>query len=87
MAAGIFVAPAVAFAREINPFGVAPFVAHEVEVAAVDGRGGHKAYHLVERHAARHGAVLVAFRHVPVHLLVNEPEDDGLVADKRLFVI
>ena len=36
LAACVFVAPSVAFAWEVNPFGVAPFIAHEVEVASVD---------------------------------------------------
>ena len=37
LAARIFIAPSVAFARKVYPFGMAEFVAHEVEVAAIDG--------------------------------------------------
>ena len=39
--AGVGVAPAVAFAREVDPFGVSEFVAHEVEIGVAAGRDGH----------------------------------------------
>ena len=65
---------------------MAEFVAHEIEIAAVDCRGSDKADHLVESHAACHGHIVVADHHVPVHLVVDEAEYDGLVADKRLIV-
>ena len=48
LAAGVFARPTVAFAREVNPFGMSEFVAHEVEVTAVDGGRCQHAYHLVE---------------------------------------
>ena len=86
LAAGILVAPAVALAREVDPLGVAPLVAHEVEVGPVDERGCGHAYHLVQGHAAVDHAVVVAHHHVPVHLLVDEAEDDGLIAHQRLVV-
>ena len=86
LAAGILVAPAVPLTGEVNPLGMSPLVAHEVEVGAVDERSGHQANHLVQRHAAVHGAVVVARHHVPVHLLVDEAEDDGLVTHEGLVV-
>ena len=86
LAAGILVAPSVALAREVDPLGMPPLVAHEVEITAIDGRGGDKPDELVQRHAAAHHAVVVANHHVPVHLLVDKAEDDGLVAHQRLVV-
>ena len=86
LATSIFVAPAVALAWEVDPFGVSPFVAHEVEVAAVDGRGCCQANHLVKRHTAINHSVVVVNHHVPIHFLVDEAENDGLVAHQSLVV-
>ena len=58
LAAGIVIAPVIALAREINPFGVAEFVAHEVEIA-VPGRGqGDKPDHLVQGDPAVYEEIL-----------------------------
>ena len=62
------------------------FVAHEVEVAAVDGCQCNEANHLVEGDAAVGAVVLVALFEVPVHVGINEAEDDGLVAHECLVV-
>ena len=53
---------------------------------SVDECEGHESDHLVECHASCHGAVVVADHHVPVHLFVDQTEDDGLVAHERLVV-
>ena len=37
LSAGVLVAPSVALAWEVNPLWVAELIAHEVQVAAVDG--------------------------------------------------
>ena len=86
LAAGILVAPAVAFAREVYPFRMAELIAHEVKVTAVDGRGGHKSDHLVESHAAGHCHIVVILHHVPVHLLVDQAENHSFVSDKSPVV-
>ena len=41
LAAAVFVIPAVALAREVDPLGVAEFVAHEVQVGVTGGSGGY----------------------------------------------
>ena len=61
-------------------------VAHEVEVAAVDSGERHQAYHLVQRHSAVDGEIVVAYHHMPVHFRVDEPENDCLVAHEGLVV-
>ena len=40
----------------------------------------------MQRHATAHHAIVVAGHHVPVHLLVDEAEDDSLVAHQCLVV-
>ena len=86
LATGIFVAPSVSFAREVDPFGMSELVAHEVEVASVYGAYCGQANHFVQSNAAVHIRVLVAFLEMPVHVAVYETEDDGLVAHERLVV-
>ena len=86
LTAGIFITPAVTLAREVNPLRMAELIAHEVEIAAVDGGERHETYHLVERHATGHYHILVVDHHMPVHLLVNKPENYGLVAHESLVV-
>ena len=65
---------------------MAELVAHEVEVTAVDGRGGDKANHLVKSNAAMNGSVFIAFSEVPIHIGIDEAEDEGLVAHEGLVV-
>ena len=86
LATGIFVGPAVALTGEVDPFGVPEFVTHEIEVSAVDGREGYQSNHLVERHTAVYCHVGIAFAHVPVHYVVDQTENDSLVAHQCLVV-
>ena len=65
---------------------MSPLVAHEVEVSTIDERSGHQTDHLMQRHATVNGSIVVIDHHVPVHLLVDEAEDDGLVAHEGLVV-
>ena len=86
LAACIFVAPAVALTGEVNPFGVAEFVAHEVQVTAVNRGGRDQTNHLMQGNAAVDHEVAVILGEVPVHISVNEAENDGLVAHERLVM-
>lgn len=86
LAACVFVTPAIAFSREVDPLGMAEFITHEVEVAPVDSGQCNEAYHLVERHPTGYICIGVAYHHVPVHLGVDKTEDNCLVANKRLIV-
>ena len=61
-------------------------IAHEVEVAAVDGSEGHETYHLMEGNAPAGNVVLVALLEMPVHIGIYQAEDDGLVAHEGLVV-
>lgn len=86
LAACVLVRPAVAFAREVDPFRMTELVAHKVEVAAVDCGERDEAYHFVERDAAVHVHVVVVNHHVPIHVGVDKTEDYRLVAHKCLVV-
>ena len=86
LAAGVVVGPFVAFAGEVDPFGVSEFVAHEVEVSVVGGEEGEQAGHFVEGDAAVDGEVAGGGVHVEVHLFVDEFEDEGFAADEGLVV-
>ena len=80
------VAPAVALAREVDPFGMPELVAHEVEVGLPARRNGHQADHLVQRHAAVDHHALRRAVHVEIHILVHQSERQCLVAHQRLIV-
>mmetsp|Transcript_9850 Transcript_9850/g.28314 ORF Transcript_9850/g.28314 Transcript_9850/m.28314 type:complete len:381 (+) Transcript_9850:270-1412(+) len=87
LAAGAVVRPVVADAREVDPLGVAELIAHEVEVALAAESHSHHADALVQRDAAVDDEVgRGEERHAVVHLLIHEPEGNGLVAHQRLVV-
>ena len=86
LATGILTTPSVPFAGEVNPLGVSELVAHEVEVASIDGGGSNKANHLVEGDTTVHHISRVSVLEVPIHISVNESEDDSLVSDECLVV-
>ena len=86
LATGIFVGPVVAFAGEVDPLGVAEFVADEAEPGFAAGNHGEEANHFMEGEAAVDDGTFVRFLHVPIHLLIHEPEGEGLVADEALVV-
>ena len=86
LTAGILVAPAIAFAREIDPFWMTELIAHEVEITAIDGSEGDETDHLVEGNAAVDVEILVTDAEVPVHVGIDQSEDDCLVAYKCLIV-
>ncbi len=66
---------------------MAKFVAHEVEVPPVDGSSRDQANHLVQRDAAINliGA-LHPLRHKPVHVGVDQPENNGFIPYQCLVV-
>ena len=86
LATGILTTPSVPFAGEVNPLGVSELVAHEVEVSAVDSGGCNEANHLVEGDTTVDHIGRVSVLEVPIHISVNESEDDGLVSDECLVV-
>lgn len=86
LSASVFVGPVVSFAREVEPFGVAEFVADESEPGFAAGNHGEEAEEFVEGEAPVDDGVLVAFFHVPVHVLVHEPEGEGFIADECLVM-
>ena len=61
-------------------------IAHEGEITTAHRGEGHQTDHIAERYATHHPIVVVALLHVPVHVAVDESEDDGLVSDECLVV-
>ena len=86
LTASILVAPSVAFTWEVYPFWMSPFVAHEVEVAAIDSRGCNKTYHLMKGNSACGNIILVTLLKVPVHVRIDKTEHYCLVAYKCLIM-
>lgn len=48
---------------------------------------GDEANHLVQRDASVHHSAGGVQRHGIVHILVHQPERDGLVSNQRLYII
>ena len=86
LTASVFIAPSVTLTREVYPFWMPPFVAHEVEVAAIDSRSRYKAYHLMKGDTTCGNIILVTLLKVPVHIGINKTEHNGLVAYKCLIM-
>ena len=86
LATGVFVTPTVAFAREIDPLRMTELIAHERQVAAIDGGCRYQTDHLMKRNAAIYHIRRMAVLEMPVHVGVHEAEDDGLVANQRLIM-
>ena len=83
---GILIAPSIALAREVNPFGMTELITHEVQVATVDSTCRHQSDHLMQGNAATYHIVLVTLLEVPIHIGINQTEDNRLVAHQCLVV-
>ncbi len=87
LSACIFIGPVVPFTGKIDPFGMTELVTHEIEIAAIDGGGRHQTDHLMQGDATVYTERAAGpLRHVPVHIGIDQPEDDGLVAHQCLVV-
>ena len=65
---------------------MAKLVAHEVQIAAIDGGSSNQTDHLVKSYAAIYYTVAVLLAEVPVHISIDEPENDGLVSHQCLVM-
>ena len=83
---GILIRPAIAFAREVNPFRMTELITHEVQITSIDSGSGKQTNHLVQSDTSFYHAVLVTNLEMPVHVGINQAEDDGLVAYQCLVV-
>ena len=83
---GIFVRPSVSRTREVDPFRMTEFIAHEIEVSPSAGRQGNQTDHLVESYATVHDQIFRSLRHRRVHLRPKQTEKDRLVADQSLVM-
>jgi hypothetical protein len=87
LAARVGEAVVIAFAGEVEPFGVAELVTFEVEVALAAETVGDESDHLVEGETAvdnrcQFGEV----GHVCVHFGVAEPEEKSLVSHQPMTI-
>src|SRR5258708_3292204 len=80
------VAEGIAFPGKIDPLRMAKLVTHKVEVALSAEAERQEPDDLVEAHSPADHEALPVVGHVPVHLLVHQPEGQSLVADERLVV-
>ena len=86
LSAGVLIAPSIAFTREVDPLRMSEFIAHEIQITAVDGCCRSKTDHLVQGYATVYHFCLVSLPEVPVHIRVHQTEDDCLVAHQCLIM-
>ena len=86
LATGILIRPSVTLTREVDPLGMTELVTHEIQITTVDGTSGHQTNHLVQGDASLCHIIDILLREMPIHIGINETEDDGLIAYQRLIV-
>ena len=62
------------------------FITYEIQIAISCRSKGDQSYHLMQRDRAVYNQTFVGSAHLPVHLLVGEPENESLVSNERLVV-
>ena len=82
----IVVRPIISFSREVYPFGVPKFVPHKSEVSIPSGPKRNEPDHFMKSYRSIDNKALIGRAHLPVHLLIGEPEDEGLIPDESLVV-
>ena len=86
LAAGIFARPSVTFTWEVNPFGMPEFISHKVQITSVDSRRGQQADHFMQSNTTVDNIIFVSLLHVPVHIGINQAEDNRLVSYQCLVM-
>ena len=86
LAAAVVEAPAVALPGKVDPFWVAEFVAHEVQVGLAAAGQGKEANHLVQGNGPVDDGVVGCLFHVRIHGRICQAEDQRLVANQCLVV-
>ena len=71
---------------EINPFGMAELVSHEIQIRATVQSKCREARHLVKSDTPLDGKILLVPAHSEIDLFVHELEEKRLAPDKRLIV-
>ena len=86
LAAAVMKAPAVALSGEVDPLGMAEFIAHEVQIGLAATTEGKQADHLVQGNGTVNDHIMTFLVHVGVHIGVRKAEDHGLVAHQSLIM-
>ena len=61
-------------------------ISDEVQIAVARGAHRDQSNHLMKRDSPVDNEALIACSHLPVHLLIGEPEDNCLIANERLVM-
>ena len=75
----VFIAPTISFSWEINPFGMAKLISHEVKIASVYGGSGYQTNHLMECNASKSNVVFISNLEMPIHISINQTENERLI--------
>src|SRR5574344_1031386 len=61
-------------------------VTHKIKVTTVHGRSRNQPDHFMQGYSSVNHVVSITFLHVPIHISINETENDGLVAHQSLVM-
>ena len=86
LTAGVMIRPAIAFTREVYPFRMPEFIAHEIQITIARSRRGKKSGHLMQRHSTIHRNTVGKYAHLFVDRISPQTEYRSLPPDYRLIV-
>ena len=81
LTAAIMEAPAISFAREVNPFGMDELISHEIKISFSAACKREQPDHLVKRDGTVNDRIVGGFVHVRIHRSVSKPEDHSFRAN------
>src|SRR5574344_796094 len=86
LSACIFIGPSISLARKIDPFRMSEFISHKAKISITCGCQSDQAYHFMQCNSSVNHYVARLFVHREIHLLINKPEDNSLIANQGLVM-
>ena len=86
LTASVFIRPSIALPWEVDPFRMPKLISHEVQITAINGRSRNQTDHLMQGDTSIYHEIMVIFLHMPIHIGVDQAEDDRLITHQGLIV-
>ena len=86
LAASVFIRPSIALPREVDPFRMPELISHKVQITAINSRSRNQTDHLMQGDTSIYHEIMVIFLHMPIHIGVDQAEDDRLITHQGLIV-
>ncbi len=83
---GVLVGIVVSRPGEIDPFRMAEFIAHKIQICFPGQSKSNQPDHFVQSQAPIDDRMRLQFAHVPVHLLIHKPESERFIPHQSLIM-